>query len=123
MSLFGDPDDAPANKKSAPAPLADRMRPRTLGEFLGQDEALGGGRALRRAIEAGAAGSLILWGPPGTGKTTLAQLIAKHAGLVFVPFSAVLSGVAQVREAVAAAGQRRDRTRQAQLPVVRGVHP
>ena len=99
MSLFGDlHEEAKAPKKAiATVPLAERMRPRTLAEYLGQDQVVGEGRALRAAIEGGKAGSLLLWGPPGTGKTTLAQLIAQHAGLHFEPFSAVLSGVAQVQ--------------------------
>jgi putative ATPase len=88
-------------------PLAERMRPRTLAEFLGQDQLIGAGRALRTAIEHGNAGSLLLWGPPGVGKTTLALLIAANARLHFRPFSAVLAGVAQVREAVAEAAERR----------------
>ncbi|MBK8976038.1 MAG: replication-associated recombination protein A [Planctomycetes bacterium] len=79
------------------------MRPRTLAEFHGQGDAVGRGRALREAIERGEAGSLLLWGPPGCGKTTLALLIAEVSGLHFEPFSAVLSGVKDVREAVARA--------------------
>jgi putative ATPase len=104
VSLF---DEAAPHGPSDLAPLAERMRPRTLDEFLGQDQVFGKGRALRAAVEAGKAGSLILWGPPGTGKTTLALLIAQHAKLHFRPFSAVLAGVAQVRALVAeAAGLR-----------------
>ncbi|MGE3175352.1 MAG: replication-associated recombination protein A [Planctomycetota bacterium] len=128
MSLFGDlgDDDArpagAAKKASASAPLAERMRPRTLDEYLGQDQVVGDGRALRLAIERGGAGSLLLWGPPGTGKTTLAHLIAQHAGLCFEPFSAVLSGVAQVREAVARAQRHRDSTGQGTLLFVDEIH-
>ncbi|MCA8957035.1 MAG: AAA family ATPase, partial [Planctomycetes bacterium] len=98
MSLF---------EKPLVAPLAERMRPRGLDEVLGQAHLLGAGTALRTAIERGAAGSLILFGPPGVGKTTLALLIAQASGLHFEPFSAVLSGVKDVREAV----QRADETR------------
>jgi putative ATPase len=124
VSLFGGlPDEAPQPKKAAAnVPLAERMRPRTLQEYLGQEQAVGEGRALRRAIEGGKAGSLVLWGPPGTGKTTLAQLIAQHAGLAFEPFSAVLSGVAQVRDAIAAAETRKSRTGQSTLVFVDEIH-
>ena len=87
MSLFDDVPETRADVPEATAPLADRMRPRTLAEFLGQDAITGEGRTLRAAIESGRAGSLILWGPPGVGKTTLALLIAQHANLHFRPFS------------------------------------
>ncbi|MCB9878031.1 MAG: replication-associated recombination protein A [Planctomycetes bacterium] len=98
------------------------MRPRTLDEYLGQDALVGEGRALRQAIEHGVAGSLLLYGPPGVGKTTLALLIAQHADLHFQPFSAVLSGVAQVREAVAEAVARRERERRGTLLFVDEIH-
>ncbi len=122
MSLFGDTGDAAPAPASANAPLAERMRPRTLDEFLGQDQVLGSKGALRAAIQAGKAGSLLLWGPPGVGKTTLAHLIAAHAGLHFQPFSAVLSGVAQVREAVAQAQERRRRDGRPTLLFVDEIH-
>ena len=121
MSLFGD-IDPPPQAKAPPAPLAERMRPRTLAEFLGQDPIVGAGRALRAAIEGGKAGSLILWGPPGVGKTTLALLIASNADLHFQPFSAVLAGVAQVREAVAEAQVRRQRDGRGTLLFVDEIH-
>ncbi len=82
------------------APLADRMRPRTLDEFLGQDHLLGQGKVLRQAIESDLLPSMILWGPPGSGKTTLAMIIASTTGAQFLAFSAVLSGVKEIREVI-----------------------
>ena len=84
-------------------PLAERMRPHTLDEIVGQDRLLGKGGALRRALEAGSVHSMVLWGPPGCGKTTLALLIAKYADAHFQAISAVLSGLAEVRKALAEA--------------------
>jgi putative ATPase len=84
-------------------PLAERMRPRTLDEIVGQARLLGPGTALRRAIEAGHVHSMVLWGPPGCGKTTLALLLAKYANARFKAISAVLSGLADVRAALAEA--------------------
>jgi putative ATPase len=81
-------------------PLADRMRPRTLDEFVGQDQVLGKGKPLRQALEKGQLHSLILWGPPGTGKTTLARLIAGSGDAEFMQLSAVMAGVKDIREAV-----------------------
>ena len=109
-SLFEDDgaaDDAPRGT-DADAPLAERVRPRTLEEFAGQQHFVGEGRVLRRVIEGGGLlPSLILWGPPGTGKTTLARLLAQRSGSRFVPLSAVLSGVKDMREAIAEARERR----------------
>jgi putative ATPase len=84
-------------------PLADRMRPRNLGEFVGQRHLLAPGKPLSASIEAGQLHSLILWGPPGTGKTTLARLIAKAANAEFIALSAVMAGVKDIRAAVEAA--------------------
>ncbi|MBS0383004.1 MAG: replication-associated recombination protein A [Proteobacteria bacterium] len=84
-------------------PLAERMRPRTLDEIVGQDRLLGKGSALRRALEAGSVHSMVLWGPPGCGKTTLALLVAQYADAHFQAISAVLSGLAEVRKALAEA--------------------
>ena len=88
-------------------PLAARMRPRTLDEFVGQDELLGTGRALRAAIERDAVPSMILWGPPGSGKTTLAQIIANSTGAYFEGMSAVSAGVADLRRVARESGARR----------------
>jgi len=91
---------------SAAAPLAARMRPRSLEEVRGQEELLGPGRPLRRILEGEPPGSMILWGPPGSGKTTLARLLAERADVTFVAFSAVTEGVARVREIIKEAGER-----------------
>jgi putative ATPase len=88
-------------------PLAARMRPRTLDEFAGQPRLLAPGKPLRESIARGTVSSMILWGPPGSGKTTLARLIARYTDREFVSFSAVTEGVARVREVVAAAEARR----------------
>ncbi len=88
-------------------PLADRMRPRSLDEFVGQDEIVGPGRLLRRAIQADQLSSIILHGPPGTGKTTLARIIANTTKAHFTALNAVLAGVADLRKAVAEAESRR----------------
>src|SRR5206468_3400547 len=91
-----------------PAPLADRMRPRALDEVLGQGHLLGAGKVLRSAIETGELHSMILWGPPGSGKTTLARLMAHTTGARFIAFSAVLAGVKEIREVVVEAARALD---------------
>jgi putative ATPase len=91
---------------SGAAPLAARMRPRSLDDFVGQEHLLGPGKALRELIEKDAIGSIIFWGPPGTGKTTLARIIAERTRAAFVHFSAVTEGVARVREIIAEARER-----------------
>ena len=88
-------------------PLAARMRPRTLDEIVGQQHLLSPGKPLRDAIEKGSVGSMIFWGPPGSGKTTLARVVAQYTDREFVPFSAVTEGVPRVREIVAEAEARR----------------
>ena len=87
-------------------PLAARLRPRTLGDFLGQEHLLGSGRALGDLIRTGQVGSCIFWGPPGSGKTTLAKIIANYTDRHFEPFSAVTEGVARVREIIKEAEER-----------------
>ena len=109
MDLFGEPEPATAPAPDPRAPLADRMRPRTLDEVVGQDDLLGPGRVLRTAVERGELHSMILWGPPGSGKTTLASLMAHVSGARFVAFSAVLSGVKEIRQVIAEAETHRRR--------------
>ena len=105
MSLFsklpataGDADVPAANQ-----PLAERMRPRTLDEFIGQEKLLGPGKPLRLQIESDNIGSMLFWGPPGCGKTTLARLIARLTHAEFVSFSAVLAGIKEIKDVMAAA--------------------
>jgi putative ATPase len=81
-------------------PLAERMRPKTLDEYIGQKHLVGEGAVLRRMIEAGRISSFILWGPPGVGKTTLAQIVANRLEVPFYTLSAVTSGVKEVREVI-----------------------
>ena len=102
-------DKVPSRPGRVPAPLADRMRPKNLSEFVGQEHLLGEGKVLRAALEAGELPSLILWGPPGSGKTTLAFLLAERVQVAFVPFSAVSSGIKEIREVIARAEGERAR--------------
>jgi putative ATPase len=103
MGLFPPlPSPVEPETPSALQPLAERMRPRTLDEFIGQEKLLGPGKPLRRQIESDNIGSMLFWGPPGCGKTTLARLIARLTKSDFVSFSAVLSGIREIKEVMAA---------------------
>src|SRR5215475_9607331 len=106
MGLFEPP---PSIETSADRsrPLADRMRPRSLDEFVGQEHLIGPGKALRAQIERDDVGSLIFWGPPGTGKTTLAKIIARMTRADFIEFSAVLSGIKEIKQVMADAERAR----------------
>ena len=104
MDLF---DHYAKDRLKTEAPLADRMRPNTLDEFIGQDHILKKGKVLRRAIEADEVQSSIFWGPPGTGKTTLAHILAAKTGAHFISFSAVLAGVKDIRGVIEQARNQR----------------
>ncbi len=117
LSLF-----EPHGPEGTGQPLAARMRPRTLDEFLGQEEIVGSGRLLRRAIETDQLSSLILWGPPGTGKTSLASIIARSTSSHFETLNAVMAGVADIRKVVAAAQRKRQLGAQRTILLVDEIH-
>ena len=106
MSLF-QPTPSGENLSDRTRPLADRMRPRTLDEFVGQEELVAPGKPLRTQIERDDIGSLIFWGPPGTGKTTLAQIVARMTKADFIEFSAVLAGIKEIKQVMADAERAR----------------
>src|SRR5437763_144385 len=118
-SLFE--DDEPRGKW-APAPLAERMRPRAFDEFVGQEELLAPGKPLREAIERDFLQSIILWGPPGTGKTTLARIIANTTKPRFVSFSAALASIKEIREVMADAERLRRTTGRRTIVFIDEIH-
>jgi putative ATPase len=137
MDLFGsDPDSSlpnvagedsgprPGDRGRAPdpAPLADRLRPENLDEIVGQADLIGPGRPLRRAIEGDQVRSMILWGPPGSGKTTLARLVARLTRAQFIQFSAVLSGMKEIKDVMRAAEQYRRATGRRTILFVDEIH-
>src|SRR5277367_3711848 len=98
MSLFDTSPVSVAGRGVRGAPLAERMRPRTLAEYVGQEHLLGPGKPLRMEIERDDPGSMILWGPPGVGKTTLAKIIAEATQASFIEFSAVMGGIKEIKQ-------------------------
>jgi putative ATPase len=120
-SLFDD-DEPSGDRVNAAAPLAERMRPRSFDEFVGQDELLAPGRPLREAIERDLLQSIVLWGPPGTGKTTLARIIADRTRARFVSFSAVLSGIKEIREVMSDAERLRRTTGRRTIVFIDEIH-
>jgi len=120
MFLF--PEEAGVSSDGAPAPLAERMRPRTFDEFVGQQDLLAPGKPLREAIERDLLQSIVLWGPPGTGKTTLARIIADTTRARFVSFSAVLAGIKEIREVMQEAERMRRATGRRTIVFIDEIH-
>jgi putative ATPase len=122
-SLFAEPiTEQGAEADLFSHPLADRMRPRSLDDFVGQEKIVGKGRALRRMIEEDRLQSIILWGPPGSGKTTLARIIAEKTSARFLPFSGVTSGIKEVKEVMAQAETYRKKLHRRTVVFVDEIH-
>src|SRR3984893_8535422 len=119
-SLF--PDEPVAGAAAARAPLAERMRPRTFDGFVGQEELLAPGKPLREAIERDLLQSIILWGPPGTGKTTLARIIAETTKARFVSFTAVLAGIREIKDVMSEAERLRRTTGRRTIVFIDEIH-
>src|SRR5579864_447582 len=120
-SLFNADENKPRGARP-PAPLAERMRPRTFADFVGQDELLAPGKPLREAIERDLLQSIILWGPPGTGKTTLARIIADTSRARFVSYSAVLAGIKEIRDVMSEAERIRRTTGRRTIVFIDEIH-